>query len=155
MSAEEQEQVEKKYDPLDSTLKFVDRPDDLDPFSKTEFLFHWACWCLETKKLLLNFLWKIFISITWLLWPLWLFSWAAEFYMFKPSNAVSLMCPSILRCWPPQSRDVLRPRRHCWLSNTLVSKTAGGGILWPCSTHGCTELLLCNWLIGYLMLAKL
>ncbi|XP_013876504.1 E3 ubiquitin-protein ligase RNF19B [Austrofundulus limnaeus] len=33
MSIQEQEAAEKKYDPLDTTLKFVDRGDDLDPVS--------------------------------------------------------------------------------------------------------------------------
>lgn len=31
MSIRGQNQVEKKYDPLDTTLKFVDRKNDLDP----------------------------------------------------------------------------------------------------------------------------
>lgn len=38
MSIQEQEEAEKKYDPLDKTLKFVDREDDLDPVCKICFL---------------------------------------------------------------------------------------------------------------------
>ncbi|XP_037540227.1 probable E3 ubiquitin-protein ligase ARI7 [Nematolebias whitei] len=37
MSTQEQEEAEKKYDPLDTTLKFVDRGDDLDPVSSDFF----------------------------------------------------------------------------------------------------------------------
>ncbi|XP_030609166.1 probable E3 ubiquitin-protein ligase ARI8 [Archocentrus centrarchus] len=43
MSTEEQEQVEKKYDPLDSTLKFVDKPDDLDPYSDGSLKAEMSC----------------------------------------------------------------------------------------------------------------
>lgn len=40
MSIQGQEQVEKKYDPLDTTLKFVKGRDDLDPVCKIHFLSH-------------------------------------------------------------------------------------------------------------------
>lgn len=42
MSIRGQEQVGKKYDPLDTTLKFVNRKDDLDPLCKTDFLSRWT-----------------------------------------------------------------------------------------------------------------
>lgn len=35
-----QGEVEKKYDPLDATLTFVNRTDDLDPLCKINFLSH-------------------------------------------------------------------------------------------------------------------
>lgn len=40
MSTQEQEEAEKKYDPLDKTLKFVDRGDDLDPVCKNCLLLN-------------------------------------------------------------------------------------------------------------------
>lgn len=39
MSIRGQDQVEKKYDPLDTTLKFVNREDDLDSSCKICFIF--------------------------------------------------------------------------------------------------------------------
>ncbi|XP_030609168.1 E3 ubiquitin-protein ligase RNF19B-like isoform X1 [Archocentrus centrarchus] len=43
MSIRGQEQVEKKYDPLDTTLKFVDRPDDLDPLCDESLRAEMSC----------------------------------------------------------------------------------------------------------------
>lgn len=45
-----QGEVEKKYDPFDTTLTFVNRMDDLDPLCKINFLSHWAWQKSVTNK---------------------------------------------------------------------------------------------------------
>lgn len=143
MSVRGEEQVEKKYDPLDTTLKFVNRRDDLDPVCKIHFLSHWAC--RQDSSCGFHFItdmhyyrWSNFIEVYFIVnqcYPKHSYSFSVSDNCINGNSPhtvanILIVVYLSLRWWRrlSQSRDVLQPRCHSWFSHAMVSQPAGWGV---------------------------
>lgn len=142
MSIQGEEEVEKKYDPLDTTLKFVNRRDDLDPVCKIHFLTSWAC--RQDSCCGFHFIddmhycrWSNFIEAHFIViqcYPKHSYSFGISVTCISansPHTVANILIDVYLslRWWRQlsQSWNVLRPRCHSWFSNAMVSQPAGWG----------------------------
>lgn len=117
-----QEQVEKKYDPRDTTLKFVDRRDDLDPVCKIHFF---SCWT-----------WSYAVVLTWITTDYWFLTSQQLIHLLLCTSVsedgdgclrAEMSCghavtPESLTLWCRSQLDEV-PHVLCWRRESYNSRT--------------------------------